>query len=456
VSARPAADRLRVLLLDADGSLFPSEAPAFFASADVTNRFLAALGVPAEYSPEHLLATTTGKNFRTTALDLARAHGVALEPGLRAPAGHSGHGEAAGPMLTAAVLDDWVAEEKKMVSEYLGRVLRPDREVLEPLARLAGRYRLAAVSSSALSRLDACFRATGLSELIPAERRYSAEDSLPRPTSKPDPAVYRHAAGHLGVAADQALAVEDSLPGVQSAVAAGITTVGNLTFVGDPERDARRRALTGAGAAMIITSWAQLAASLLDHAAADVPAGHRQLPRPPGPREPGSLAELGGGQLGAGEVGRALTSMRTVTVRSPGLTVSVQLTQIPAAGSAAPAGAAWAASGPAAALALRLMVVSSACAWLRVTPSMAAISTTSSSCRSCSSIRSCSLALRPRIAERSSVRSSARSAPPVTSADSSLISGTRSSAGPAPLAVSRSRRWHSLRATAYSHGRSRL
>lgn len=268
MSALPAAAHLKVLLLDADGSLFPSEAPAFLASAEVTNRFLAALGVPAAYSPEHLLATTTGKNFRTTALDLARAHGVAIEPAVRTQAEHPGQGNAEGPMLTAAMLDDWVAEEKKVVSDYLGRVLRPDPEVLEPLRRLAGRYRLAAVSSSALSRLEACFRATGLSELIPAERRFSAEDSLARPASKPDPDVYRHATEHLGVAVDRALAVEDSLPGVQSAVAAGIATVGNLTFVRGPERDARCRALAEAGATMIITSWAQLAARLLGRARA--------------------------------------------------------------------------------------------------------------------------------------------------------------------------------------------
>jgi phosphoglycolate phosphatase-like HAD superfamily hydrolase len=157
---------LRVLMLDADGSLFPSEAPAFVASADVTNRFLASLGVPETYSPERLLATTTGKNFRATAVDLATAHGLTVEPG---------------------VLDDWVAEEKSVVSEHLGRVLRPDPGVLEPLDRLAARYRLAAVSSSALSRLVECFRATGLDALIPARLRYSAEDSLPVPTSKPDP-----------------------------------------------------------------------------------------------------------------------------------------------------------------------------------------------------------------------------------------------------------------------------
>ena len=255
-------DDLRVLLLDADGNLFPSEEPAFDASAEVTNRFLAALDVRATYTPEELLATTTGKNFRTTAVDLAIAHGVAVEPALhpgRQPTG----GDDRRPTLTAAMLDDWVTEEKKVVSAHLGRVLRPDPDVLEPLHRLAERYQLAAVSSSALSRLDECFRATGLAELLPPQRRYSAEDSLPRPTSKPDPAVYRFALDQLGVAAGQALAVEDSLPGARSAVAAGIHTVGNVGFVPPDERDERRRALLETGAATVIRSWAELATAVL-------------------------------------------------------------------------------------------------------------------------------------------------------------------------------------------------
>jgi beta-phosphoglucomutase-like phosphatase (HAD superfamily) len=239
----PDPAQLRVLLLDADGNLFPSEAPAFDASAEVTNRFLGSLGIGKRYTPEYLLATTTGKNFRTTAVDLAAAHGV--------------------PVATT-VLDDWVAEEKKVVSAHLGRVLRPDPAVLEPLRRLARHYQLAAVSSSALSRLDACFRGTELADLIPAGRRYSAEDSLPTPTSKPDPAVYRYAAEQLGVPVGQALAVEDSVPGAQSAVAAGIATVGNLTFVPVEERDERRQALTGVGVAVVVESWDELAELLLD------------------------------------------------------------------------------------------------------------------------------------------------------------------------------------------------
>jgi beta-phosphoglucomutase-like phosphatase (HAD superfamily) len=247
---------LRALLLDADGNLFPSEEPAFVASADVTNRFLASLGVPARYTAQQLLATTTGKNFRTTAVDLARANGVAVE------------GDDAA--LTPGMLDDWVAEEKKVVSEYLGQVLRPDPAVLGPLRRLAERYEFAAVSSSALSRLDECFRATGLAELLPPRRRYSAEDSLPRPTSKPDPAVYRHALRQLGVSPQHAVAVEDSLPGAESAVAAGIATVGNLVFVPPAERDTRRAGLAEAGVITVIESWHELADLLLG-AAADGP-----------------------------------------------------------------------------------------------------------------------------------------------------------------------------------------
>ena len=256
----PDPDSLRVLLLDADGSLFPSEAPAFDASAEVTNRFLAALGIEATYTPEHLLATTTGKNFRTTAVDLAIAHGVAVES---APGSFDGTG---GPTLTSAMLDDWVAEEKKVVSAHLGRVLRPDPAVLEPLHRLARRSRLAAVSSSALSRLEVCFRATGLAELIPAESRYSAEDSLPVPTSKPDPAVYLHALDQLNVRAGQTIAIEDSLPGARSAVAAGIATVGNLTFVPAEERAQRGEDLHGAGVLALVESWGDMAAMVLESA----------------------------------------------------------------------------------------------------------------------------------------------------------------------------------------------
>jgi beta-phosphoglucomutase-like phosphatase (HAD superfamily) len=130
--------------------------------------------------------------------------------------------------------------------------------VLEPLTRLAESYRLAAVSSSALGRLAACFLATGLDALIPPGARYSAEDSLPVPTSKPDPAVYLHACAQLGLDPGEAVAVEDSLPGAQSALAAGIPTVGNVQFVPETERAERAAQLREAGAYAVISTWSEL------------------------------------------------------------------------------------------------------------------------------------------------------------------------------------------------------
>ena len=224
----------RVLLCDADGCLFPSEEPAFVASAGVTNRLLAELGIDLRFEPEELKARAVGRNFRATALDLAEQHGVAL---------------------AQEDLEPWVEEERRAVIAHLAEVLRPDREVIEPLTAIARHCELALVSSSALARLDACLDATGLAALFPPEVRFSAEDSLPVPTSKPDPAIYRHAGERLGVAGADALAVEDSPSGARSAVAAGFPTLGNLVFVPEVERAERAAVLLDAGVEAIVDSW---------------------------------------------------------------------------------------------------------------------------------------------------------------------------------------------------------
>jgi beta-phosphoglucomutase-like phosphatase (HAD superfamily) len=237
VSSAIDAGRVEALLCDADGNLFPSEEPAFVASTEVTNRLLAEAGSERRFTPDELRRLAVGRNFRSTALALAEDLGLALDP----------------PRL-----EQYVIEEKAEVTAHLGTTLRPDPSVTEPLERLGGRFGLAAVSSSALSRLDACFRATALDGLFPDAVRFSAEDSLPVPTSKPDPAVYLHALARLGVPAGATLAVEDAVPGVASAVGAGIPCVGNLVFVPPPERAARRTALTEAGAQAVVDSWAGL------------------------------------------------------------------------------------------------------------------------------------------------------------------------------------------------------
>jgi beta-phosphoglucomutase-like phosphatase (HAD superfamily) len=262
---------ITTLLCDADDNLFPSEAPAFAASVEVINRFLTRFGVPAPFTAEELRKQAVGKNFRSTAVDVAVLCGVPIEQTLahgRPAALVASDGDAAtGRAVCADELEQWVRQEREQVTAHLAATLRPDPEVLAPLQDLASRYALAAVSSSASARLDACFAATGLDPLIPAPLRFSAEDSLPVPTSKPNPAVYLHTGQVMDIDAHHGLAIEDSVPGVTSAVGAGYVTVGNLMFVPADERRCRSAELIDAGAVAITDSWRALADALMSSTA---------------------------------------------------------------------------------------------------------------------------------------------------------------------------------------------
>jgi beta-phosphoglucomutase-like phosphatase (HAD superfamily) len=262
---------ITTLLCDADDNLFPSEAPAFAASVEVINRFLTRFGVPAPFTAEELRKQAVGKNFRSTAVDVAVLCGLPIEQTLahgRPAALVASDGDAAtGRAVCADELEQWVRQEREQVTAHLAATLRPDPEVLAPLQDLASRYALAAVSSSASARLDACFAATGLDPLIPAPLRFSAEDSLPVPTSKPNPAVYLHTGQVMDIDAHHGLAIEDSVPGVTSAVGAGYVTVGNLMFVPADERRCRSAELIDAGAVAITDSWRALADALMSSTA---------------------------------------------------------------------------------------------------------------------------------------------------------------------------------------------
>lgn len=226
------------LMCDADGTLFESEGPAFEASTVVTNRLLAGWEVARRFTPDGLRRHALGSNFRSTALGLAADEGVAIEPD---------------------VLERWVIAEREAVVARLRAVLQPSPGVRDVLAVLSRTLRLSIVTSSARTRLDACLQATDLEDLFPSEVRFSAEDSLPRPTTKPDPAIYRFAGEQMQGLPGNAWAVEDAVAGVRSAVAAGFTTIGNLHFVPEDEREERIEVLRDAGASAIVPTWFHLA-----------------------------------------------------------------------------------------------------------------------------------------------------------------------------------------------------
>lgn len=236
------APAARVLLCDADGNLFPSEEPAFEASVAVVNDLMQTLGSSERFTADALREATTGQNFRRTAEMLAGSHGRELAPD---------------------ELQRWVSRECRRVTSHLALSLTPDQEVGRALSRLSRRFTLSVVSSSALARVTSCISACGLSSFFEPARVFSAEDSLPVPRSKPHPDVYLHALVAMGIDANHALAIEDSLPGVQSAAAAGISVIGNVAFVGEPEREERSHQLRDAGADVVFGSWQEIADCLL-------------------------------------------------------------------------------------------------------------------------------------------------------------------------------------------------
>ncbi len=238
----PDLSSVSTLLCDADGTLFASEEPAFTASVGVVNAYLEGIGASQRFTADELRLAANGKSFRLSLTELAAAQGVDI-----------------GSASFARELEVWVARENEVVTAHLAAVLEPDDDVRSTLVSLRSTLSLALVSSSALRRIDASLQSSGLSDLFPVDRRFSAQDSLPVPTSKPDPAVYHLAMRQLGLEPGTAVAVEDAVPGAQSAVAAGLFTVGMLCFVPPAEREQRVLDLQRAGVHALTDTWADLA-----------------------------------------------------------------------------------------------------------------------------------------------------------------------------------------------------
>ena len=112
----------------------------------------------------------------------------------------------------------------------------------------------AVASSSGAGFLREKLRLTGLLEAFDPHI-YSA-DLVAR--AKPHPDVFLHAAGALGVAPDRCVAIEDSVNGVTSAQAAGMTV---WAFAGGGHMDEASSArLMAAGAERLVADWREAAA----------------------------------------------------------------------------------------------------------------------------------------------------------------------------------------------------
>jgi len=94
------------------------------------------------------------------------------------------------------------------------------------------------------------------------ERIYSAATSLPKPTSKPDPAIYLHSMKVLGKKTEECVAIEDSKSGTMSGARAGITVVGYVGSYEKHEQDEMIKKLKEVGAGFVMKDWSEFDAVL--------------------------------------------------------------------------------------------------------------------------------------------------------------------------------------------------
>jgi HAD superfamily hydrolase (TIGR01509 family) len=211
----------RLVIFDCDGVLMDSEI--------VSSRVVA--------------ADLTGRGLPTTPSEAMRQYvGVSLmdmKPRVEAKLGH-------------ALPADWFLEMTRKIAEAMEAGVEPvegARERLERLNAMGVRWRIA--SNSADMEMDAKFGRTGFTDLV-AGRTHSAPRlfaSGGKP--KPAPDVFLDAAKAEGVAPGDCAVVEDSVPGVKGAVAAGMTAIGF-----DPVGDGAH--LTRAGAHHILQKLSDL------------------------------------------------------------------------------------------------------------------------------------------------------------------------------------------------------
>ena len=225
----------KVVLFDHDGTVVDSETIALESAWKLTNEVAREFAGAQHYELEDFVKSFAGKPYREI---LKKIYPDSLTT------------------LNERDIDFLVAEEEKRAIERLSveaKATKGTPEVLSSLRDDGIEYAL--VSNSSFQRLSACLTSAALTDYFPSEQVFSAHDSLPVARPKPLPDIYLYAVKCLDAEVSLCVAVEDSISGVKSAVAAGIgQIIGYVggTHVSEDERTSRADALMSAGAQQVI------------------------------------------------------------------------------------------------------------------------------------------------------------------------------------------------------------
>jgi len=207
--------KVSYVMLDCDNTLVQSERFAFEACADLTNIVMEKYGIDARYTTDSLLEDFVGHNYRGMLVGLQKKHNF---------------------KMSDADLEDYVSRELGAVTKKLSEKAVECPGVTTELNKLKEQgYPMSVVSTSAKSRVVASIEKAGIDHFFKPEHVYSAATSMPKPSSKPDPAIYLYAAEQLGVKPAECVTVEDSKSGATAAMRAGIPCIGYVGIYGIEE-----------------------------------------------------------------------------------------------------------------------------------------------------------------------------------------------------------------------------
>ena len=127
------------------------------------------------------------------------------------------------PELGHPVPDDVIARHETMITEEFHRRLLPMPGVVDAVKRVVGAGIPVSVASNGyFKKMDVTLGVTGLAGYF-GDHIFSKTQVA---RGKPAPDLYLYAAEHMGVPAARCVVIEDSRPGVQAALAAGMRVFG--------------------------------------------------------------------------------------------------------------------------------------------------------------------------------------------------------------------------------------
>ncbi|KAI0395799.1 phosphoglycolate phosphatase [Xylariaceae sp. FL0594] len=231
----------RCILFDCDNTLCLTEGRAAEAARALLLEICEKHGVSdAPDTVDRVLLESVGKNFRGILASLQERYGL---------------------VFTEQEIDAYVHLEMTLVTRKLQQKCDPCPGAPQQLAWAKQRgYEMAVVSTSAAKRLEVTLLAAGIGRFFAPGQVYSAVDSLPLPTPKPDPAIYEYACKRLEKDPSECVAIEDSVSGALAASAAKIPLIGYVGAIGidhgqEKMEEAAAVLQEKCGAAVIMYDW---------------------------------------------------------------------------------------------------------------------------------------------------------------------------------------------------------